>query len=380
MSAPDPAPLLSRSTGVAGACFGADISGAALAVAQAERGSHDSAVASAAADLLRPFAAATFDIVASNPPYVALDACTRCSERSANMSRTSHSSPALTATRLRRLIEQAACVLKSGGWLVLELGFRSLDAVRDMLSAATWTETEAIPDLAGMPRVLATATIGPWRRVHVRTVFHVDMDAFFVSVEELFHPELKGKPVVVGGKATNAESSLPLLMRRASSACTRRCRCGQRPGFVPMRFSWMVPEALPRILGQGIFDVLRRFSPKVEMASIDEAYLDVTGTDRLLGPAAESGPGLHDAVKAATGLNCSIGIASSRLVAKIASDAANPTACSGSRPDRNRTFLAPLEIRKVPGVGCKDREHICISMGFAMWGSRPSWTRTTWSS
>src|SRR6202012_2916716 len=92
-------------------------------------------------------------------------------------------------------------------------------------------------------------------------------------------------------------------------------------------------------------------SPLVEMASVDEAYLDMTGTERLYGPPLRSAHVLHDAVKADTRLNCSIAIASSRLVAKIASDQAKPNGILHVLPGVEAPFLAPLEVRRIPGVG-----------------------------
>jgi DNA polymerase-4 len=100
-----------------------------------------------------------------------------------------------------------------------------------------------------------------------------------------------------------------------------------------------------------VFEVLNRFSPKVEMASIDEAYLDLTGTDRLHGPPLRAAHHLHEQIKAATGLNSSIGIACSRLVAKIASDQAKPNGVLWIPAGVEARFLAPLNIRKIPGVG-----------------------------
>ena len=100
-----------------------------------------------------------------------------------------------------------------------------------------------------------------------------------------------------------------------------------------------------------VYDVLHAFSPLVEMASIDEAYLDMTGTERLYGPPLRAAHLLHERMKAATSLNCSIGIAASRLVAKISSDQAKPNGVLWVIPGQEAAFLAPLDVRKVPGVG-----------------------------
>src|SRR6185369_15456218 len=100
-----------------------------------------------------------------------------------------------------------------------------------------------------------------------------------------------------------------------------------------------------------VYEVLRSFSPLVEMASIDEAYLDMTGTERLHGPPLRAAHLLHERMKAETRLNCSVGIAASRLVAKISSDQAKPNGVLWVIPGREAAFLAPLDVRKVPGVG-----------------------------
>jgi len=174
-----------------------------------------------------------------------------------------------------------------------------------------------------------------------RTIFHVDMDAFFVSVEELFDPSLKGKPVVVGGQRDAARkfgvhSAMPL--RTAAKLCPQAI-------FVNGH-----PERYREYSGK-VHEVLGHFSPLVEMASVDEAYLDMTGTERLHGRPLHSAHRLHDAMKLATQLNCSIGIGSSRLIAKVSSAKAKPNGVLWVLPGEEAKFLAPLAVGDIPGVG-----------------------------
>src|SRR3954453_10204364 len=184
-----------------------------------------------------------------------------------------------------------------------------------------------------------------------RLICHVDMDAFFVSVEELFNPSLKGKPVVVGGKADQrgvvaaasyaarkfgVHSAMPL--RVAARLCPQAIFVTGQPG----RY---------REYSKKVFAILNRFSPAVEMASIDEAYLDLTGTERLHGPAFRAAHTLHETIRAETNLRCSLGLASSRLLAKISSDQAKPNGVLYVVPGQEAHFLAPLEVKKIPGVG-----------------------------
>ena len=177
------------------------------------------------------------------------------------------------------------------------------------------------------------------------------MDAFFVSVEELFDPALKGKPVVVGGRPNE---------RGVVSAASYAARRFGVHSAMPLRTAYKIcPQAIfvdghpERYRGYShkVHDVLCGFTPLVEMASIDEAYLDITGTQRLYGPPLRAAHLLHERIHAATRLNCSIGIAASRLVAKICSDQAKPNGVLWVIPGREAAFLAPLDVRRIPGVG-----------------------------
>ncbi|MGH9663890.1 MAG: DNA polymerase IV, partial [Bryobacteraceae bacterium] len=195
----------------------------------------------------------------------------------------------------------------------------------------------------------------------MKTIFHVDMDAFFVSVEELFDPGLKGKPVVVGGQAHE---------RGVVSAASYAARKFGVHSAMPLRTAHQHcphaifvdghPERYREYSGK-VFAVLQSFSPMVEMASIDEAYLDMTGTQRLHGPPLRAAHKLHETMRQKTELNCSIGIATSRLVAKVTSVQAKPNGVLWVIPGQEARFLAPLDVRKIPGVGkvTEQRLHGC---------------------
>lgn len=192
----------------------------------------------------------------------------------------------------------------------------------------------------------------------MKIIFHVDMDAFFVSVEELFDPSLKGKPVIVGGRKNE---------RGVVSAASYAARKFGVHSAMPLRTAaQLCPDGIfleghpdrYRDYSHRVHAALEEFSPVVEMASVDEAYLDLTGTARLLGPPLQAAHRLHERMKQATGLNCSIGIATSRLVAKVSSDQAKPNGILWVQPGLEANFLAPLDVGRIPGVGKVTRERL----------------------
>jgi DNA polymerase IV len=191
-----------------------------------------------------------------------------------------------------------------------------------------------------------------------RSIFHVDMDAFFVSVEELYDPSLKGKAVVVGGQRDE---------RGVVSAASYEARKFGVHSAMPLRTAAkMCPHAIfvdghperYRECSEQVYKVLGSFSPQVEMASIDEAYLDMTGTERLHGLPLRAAHALHQRMRAETRLNCSVGIGTSRLIAKISSARAKPNGLLWIVPGEEAKFLAPLDVGAIPGVGKVMEKHL----------------------
>jgi DNA polymerase-4 len=183
------------------------------------------------------------------------------------------------------------------------------------------------------------------------SILHVDMDAFFVSVELLERPELIGKAVVVGGRPDQ---------RGVVTAASYEARKFGVHSAMPLRTAdKLCPHAIfldghHRKYGEWsdrIAAILAEFSPIVEMVSIDEAYLDLAGTERLHGPPMAATDKLLRMITATTGLPCSGGLAATRLVAKVASEQAKPRGLVWVVPGSEARFLAPLPVRKIPGIG-----------------------------
>jgi len=183
------------------------------------------------------------------------------------------------------------------------------------------------------------------------SILHVDMDAFFVSVELLERPELIGKAVIVGGRPDQ---------RGVVTAASYEARKFGVHSAMPLRTAGkLCPHAVfldghHHKYGEWsdrVATILAKFSPIVEMVSIDEAYLDLAGTERLQGPPLAAADKLLRTITATTGLPCSGGLAATRLVAKVASEQAKPRGLVWVVPGSEARFLAPLPVRKIPGIG-----------------------------
>jgi len=187
-------------------------------------------------------------------------------------------------------------------------------------------------------------------------ILHVDMDAFFASVEQLCHPEWRGKPVIVGadpkqGKGRGVVSTASYEARKFGihSAMPISKAYQLCPNGIFVQPSGNIYSDHSRI----VFDTLYEFTPIIEVLGIDEAFLDVTGSWHLFGSIERIGIAIKQRIESKTGLTASVGIASSKSVAKIASDWKKPDGLTIVPPERVQAFLDPLTISKLFGVGNK---------------------------
>ena len=189
-------------------------------------------------------------------------------------------------------------------------------------------------------------------------ILHMDMDAFFASVEQRDHPEWRGKPVIVGAGAHE---------RGVVSTCSYEARVFGIHSAMPSRTAYAkCPHAIfapPRMhvyqaVSDQVFEILDHYSPFVEGVSVDEAFLDVSGTVHLFGDARTLGERLRAEVWDKCQLTCSVGVATNRLLAKIASEEAKPNGLfvMPSEPDEIRAWLAPQPVKILWGVGKKTNE------------------------
>jgi len=189
-----------------------------------------------------------------------------------------------------------------------------------------------------------------------REILHVDMDAFFVSVEEALDPSLKGKPVIVGGDPAGRG-----VVAAASYAARRfgihsAMPLGRARRLCPDAIFLRGSHGMYSEFSRRVFKLFEKYSPEVEPLSIDEAYLDLSGCARLHGPALPTAERILDEIRSQVGINASAGIASNKLLAKVASAMAKPSGLLWIAPGMERRFLAPLPVDRIPGIGRKSGE------------------------
>ncbi len=191
----------------------------------------------------------------------------------------------------------------------------------------------------------------------MKTILHCDMDAFYASVEQRDHPELRGKPVIVGGRSRRgvvlaASYEVRPFGVRSAMPMAEALRKAPHAIVVPPnreRYAQASDEA---------FEIFRRFTPLVEPLSLDEAFLDVTASRALFGDGEEIAAAIKRAVRQEIGLVVSAGVAPSKFVAKVASDLGKPDGLLVVRPGEEAAFLAPLPIERMWGVGPKTAPRI----------------------
>ena len=189
-------------------------------------------------------------------------------------------------------------------------------------------------------------------------IMHIDMDAFFASVEELLNPALKGKPVIVGHEHRGVVCAASYAARRFgvhSAMPTARAKklCPHGVFIEPKHNKYSE-------YSRKVMDILKQFSPLVEQASVDEAYLDASGLAGIFGPPREMGYKIKAAVFENTGLTCSVGIAPVKFLAKIASDMQKPDGLTVIEQSEVRQFLNTLPIARIPGVGPRTHEEFIL--------------------
>jgi DNA polymerase-4 len=189
------------------------------------------------------------------------------------------------------------------------------------------------------------------------TILHVDMDAFYASVEQRDRPELLGKPVIVGGLGGRgvvcaaSYEARPFGVHSAMPIVTARRLCPHAV-YLPVRMKHYAE------IGREIRQILLSFTPLVEPLSLDEAFLDVAGCESLFGPAPQIAERIKARVKSDTGLTASVGVAPNKFLAKLASDHGKPNGLVVVHPDRIAQFLAPLPVGRIWGVGKKAEKRL----------------------
>jgi DNA polymerase IV len=206
------------------------------------------------------------------------------------------------------------------------------------------------------------------------TILHVDMDAFFASVEERDNPKLRGKIVVVGAGVRGVVSSANYAARkygiRAAMSVSQAKRLAPEAIFIAPNHERYTE------VSNAVMDIFDTFTPYVEPLSLDEAFLDVTGAKKLLGDGREIGQEIRAKVFKEQGITCSVGIAPNKFIAKLASSRCKPNGILEITPDRILNFLHPLPVSEIWGVGPKTNEEL-LDLGLKSIGDIANTPKTT---
>jgi len=192
-----------------------------------------------------------------------------------------------------------------------------------------------------------------------RSIIHLDMDAFYASVEQLDNPALKGKPVIVGGSSNRGVVSAASYEARKYKIHSAM-PIAQAMKLCPHGFFLPVRMKRYKEISSQVFRIFQKYTPLVEPLSLDEAFLDVTGSAKLFGTAEDIAKRIRKDVYQETGLTISAGVAASKLVAKIASDLNKPDGLTIVPVGKEAEFLAPLPIKRLWGVGKKTQETLSL--------------------
>ncbi len=185
----------------------------------------------------------------------------------------------------------------------------------------------------------------------MRTIFHLDLDAFFVSVERIFDPSLEGKPVIVGGDPYG---------RGVVAACSYEARKYGLHSAMPIRTAFkLCPQGIYlsghfkeyTLYSKAVKNILSAYAPVIEQASVDEFYMDFTGCEKLYGSMFAFATGMQSEIWEKLSLPCSIGIGSNKTIAKIGSDCMKPKGITYIIPGMEKEFLSPMPVETIPGVG-----------------------------
>jgi DNA polymerase-4 len=204
--------------------------------------------------------------------------------------------------------------------------------------------------------------------VGARTILHVDLDAFFAAVEQRDRPELRGKPVIVGGGGPDQRGVVSTASYEARKYGVHSAMPLRTAGrLCPNGIFLPVDGRKYQGVSRQVMAILRRFTPQVQPISIDEAFLDVTASRMLFGDGEAIARSIKETVVGEVGLTISVGVASTKLVAKVASDLRKPDGLVLVPPGEEAAFLAPLAISRLWGVGEKTalalREYGVVTIG-----------------